>query len=396
MKNKMMMGIAIIFLVIIMSSFSAAMGVMPSSKKFLIGEQMSYQLKIVNDPREDFTAQLSVQGPLSDYIKLSETSIKFTKADDVKRVNVDINIPEGLQIGEGEHTNYIIISQTANNEKGVEALVNLAATLTISKPYSSEALNVKIFTTNFEKNKQNNFVLEIQSLGTKDIPEAIPIVEIYSGTNDKLETLQGERFSIKPGEKILVDIPWTPSYPNGKYIAKAYIIYGEKTSTFEKTFSIGSPEIIIDSITTTAFKLGGIAALDIILSNTWIEQIDDVYANIFLNDDGKTVYSTKTSSKSVSGLSKTNLPAYIDTERIPPGKYDLNIHVHYLGQESNEVFKIVMDAEEFRFIGPTGQVVKKSGESNIQIVVLIVIVLILVIMNGLLFYKFVITKKKEK
>ena len=371
------------------------MGVMPSSKKFLIGEQMSYQLKIVNDPREDFTAQISVQGPLADYIKLSETSIKFTKADDVKRINVDINIPEGLQLEEGDHKHYIIISQTANNEKGVEALVNLAATLIISKPYSAETLDVKIFTTNFEQNKQSNFVLEIQSLGTKDIPEAIPIIEIYSGTNDKLETLQGQRFSIKPGEKILIDIPWTPTFPNGKYIAKAYIIYGERTATFEKVFSVGYPEVNIDSISASAFKLGGIAALDIIISSTWVEPIEDVFANVLLKKDSSTVYSTKTITKKLSSLGKTNLPAFLDTKGLEPGKYSLDVNLHYLGTEKTETFEVFMEQDEFRLSGATGQVTSETkGGSGMTL--LIVIVLVLVVLNGMVVYKFVIMKKKEK
>lgn len=394
---KKLIGPVLLFLImLIIVSQVSALGVMPSSKSMLIDEIQTYTLKIVNNDKLDFTAFLEIQGGLSEYISLSQEKIEFKKTDDIQRVVVTINIPEGLSIGEGDYENYIIIEQKFSQTANVKATVSLAHKLTITKPYSEEALQVKTFVTNFERGKQNNFVIEIKSLGVKDIPEAIPIIEIYSATNHKLETLTADKISLKSGEKKLVDIPWTPEVPNGKYLARAFVIYGEKTAAFDKAFSVGRPEVFIDSITANAFRLGEVASLNIIISSTWVEPIENVFANIALNKGDRTVYSGKTANKGLSSLGKTNLPAFIDTKGLEPGKYALDITLNYLDMTKQKVFEIFLEQNNIRISGATGQVSADTEKEGSSIPLLIILVLVLVVLNMIVVYKFVILKKKKE
>jgi len=391
--NYLLLGLLVLF--IISSASVNALGVMPASKKVLINELEAFEIIIVNNDDSNTPVTLDVQGDLKEYITLGKTQVQLKAGKEHERVTVNVNIPSDVKLKEGEHINYIIVGQQTPTTDDVLANINLAFKLNIVVPYSSEALDLKLYVTNFEQNKESNFALEVKNVGIKDVPEAIPVIDIYSATGEKVDSLRGERVSIKKGESKIIDLKWTPSLPNGKYSARAFLLYGEKTVSADKTFSIGTPEIVIDEISTYSFKLGSVASVDLIVSSNWVEPIEDVYANVDLMKDGSVKSTAKTSSKTISSLGKTNLPVFINTDGLEPGKYSLSVDLHYLGRTTPYTFDMTLTVDDMIISGATGRVGAKTDTDLLSSIwFLIVVVLIFLGINSFIIYRFVIKRKK--
>lgn len=392
-KYNIILGLLV--LLVISSASVSALGVMPASKKMLVNELDAFELIIVNNDNSNKVVNLDVQGDLKDYIILSKTQVKLKSGTERERLSVNVKIPSDIKLKEGEHINYIIVSQQTENQNEVSANINLAFKLNVVVPYSGEALDLQLYITNFEQNKENNFALEAKNVGIKDVPEAIPVIDIYSATGEKVDSIRGERVSIKKGESKIIDLKWTPNLPNGKYSARAFLLYGEKTVSVDKIFSVGTPKIVIDSVSTYSFKLGGVASIDLIVSSNWVEPIDGVYASVDLMKGDSVASTYKTASKTISSLSKTNLPVFINTQGLEPGKYSLSVNLHYFERITPYTFDMTLTPDDMIIAGATGRVAGKTDTDLLSSIwFLTFVVFVFLGLNTFIIYKFVIKRKK--
>ena len=219
------------------------------------------------------------------------------------------------------------------------------------------------------------------------------LVEIYSPTNEKLQTITVEKKTIEAKKKKQLLIPWTPTFPNGKYFAKASVIYNGKTIVSEKILTIGTPELNIEEISTGSFKLGGIASFDLIINNNWAETITNAYADVEISQEGNLLAKTETPTKNIPALGKEVLTAYWDTQGLAPGGYQMLVNLNYLGMSKSEEFNIILESNEVRIGSPSGRFVSEGEGGNIKL--LAGLVIILIVLNIYLIIKRKKLKRKK-
>lgn len=382
-------SITILFLLVLTVNLVSGIGVVPSSKDILLDtNQKEFPIKILNSESEEYTVVLYVEGDLEEYISLSKELIEFTEDKEEELIQVNLNIPEGIE--EGEHLNKIIVRKINTETSQITASINLGIKLRITVPYTEAFLTSKLLTPNFEQNKENNFVLEIENKGVKNAVGVSSLIEIYSPTNEKLQTLTVEKKTIESKKKKQLLIPWTPELPNGKYFAKSSVIYNGKTIVSEKVFTIGTPELNIEEISTGSFKLGGIASFDLIINNNWAETITNAYADVEISQEGNLLAKTETPTKNIPPLGKEVFTAYWDTQGLAPGGYQMLVNLNYLGMSKSEEFNIILESNDVIIGSPSGRFVSEGEGGNIKI--LAGLVIILIILNIYL----IIKKKKLK
>jgi len=381
--------IIIMLLLVLTINLVSGIGVVPSSKDILLDtNQKEFPIKILNSENEEYTVVLYVEGDLEEYISLSKELIEFTENKEEQIVTVKLNIPEGIE--EGEHLNKIIVRKINTANSQITANINLGIKLRITVPYTDAFLTAKLLTPNFEQNKENNFVLEIENKGIKNAVGVSSLIEIYSPTNEKLQTITIEKKTIEAKKKKQLLISWTPTFPNGKYFAKASIIYNGKTIISEKVLTIGTPELSIEEISTGSFKLGGIASFDLIINNNWAETITNAYADVEISQEGNLLAKTETPTKNIPPLGKEVFTAYWDTQGLAPGGYQMLVNLNYLGMSKSEEFNIILETNEVRIDSPSGRFVSEGKGGSLNLLVALVIMLI--ILNVYL----IIKKKKLK
>lgn len=393
--NNKKIGLSIILLgmIIIFSDTALGFGIMPASQTIIAGENtQEVSFYVVND-NIDIDLFVRVEGELSNFVDIENEKISLLKNQDREKVKLRLKkLPQNIE--PGEHIIKIVLLDITKNEGHISAKITLTYKLKIVVPYDDAYLDISLYAPNFKKDEGGNFIIQAQNKGAKNAINAIPIIDIYSQTNNKIATIKGDSKLIKKGEMANFALPLNEDLQNGKYFAKASMLYSGQSNSDEKTFTVGSPEIIIDDISTSTFKLGGIAGFDILLINNWGEELN-VFADIEFKKENENLWETTTSTTKIEGMSRGRLQAFWDTSGLPAGTYDMIINLNYLDKKDTTNKKIRLETDKVSVIG-TGKVIKDKEDTNETLTLLIIVIFILALLNALFVYKFVLKNKTKK
>jgi len=387
--------ILLIIVIIVLANQSYALGIAPSHIDVIFepGLEKTIQLKVINNVHKDFDAVVYAEGELAEYIIIENPTISLSKDEDSKIISYKVKLPQSLE-KQGMHEAKVVVREIPKETKGettITANLAVVSKLKVMVPYKGKYAEIKLFVTNFKQNKESNFAVEVRNLGTEDILEAKAIIDIYGPLNNKLATITSNKASVKSRDKEILIAKWTPKLRSGSYYAVATLIYDELNTKDKKSFTIGTLELDIISISVTDFKLGGIAKFDILVENNWNMEIPDVYAETSVKDDKEKVYTQfKTASVDIPAFGKQELNAYWDTAKVIPGAYKFDIVLKYLNQKTEKVFDIMVEYDKIT-ASLAGQVIGVEEEEKPALVksvyILIFLVVILIIFNIVIYFK---------
>ncbi|MBU3941596.1 MAG: hypothetical protein KKF74_01655 [Nanoarchaeota archaeon] len=387
--------ILLIIVILALANQSYALGIAPSHIDVIFEPSLekTIQLKVINNAYKDFDAVVYAEGALAEYIIIDEPMIKLTKDQDSKIISYKIKLPQSLE-KQGLHEASIVVREIPKDTKGgttVTANLAVVSKLKVMVPYKGKYAEIKLFVTNFKQNQESNFAVEVINLGTEDILEAKAVIDIYGPLNNKLATTTSNKFQINSKNKEILIAKWTPEIGPGNYHAVATLIYDELNTKDEKSFTIGTLQLEIVSISVTDFRLGGIAKFDILVENNWNTEIPNVYTETTVEDnEGKIYTQFKTASVNMPAFGKQELNAYWDTAKVIPGAYKFNIVLNYLDQKTEKIFDIMVEYDRITAT-LAGQVIGLEGEEKPTLVksvyILIFLVLILIIFNVVIYFK---------
>ncbi|MGV8161938.1 MAG: hypothetical protein ACP5N2_01225 [Candidatus Nanoarchaeia archaeon] len=404
-KNKFKL-LAILFLfllnVFLFSNSVQGLGVLPAFEETILeGSSIKYDITIVNEENIDQELSVLVEGDLAEYIRLSESVISFSKGEPRKTITATLTVPQRLTFRPGEYNNRVVIKQQSK-EEGMIAKLGVASRWIITVPGEGASLTVNLFSPNFIKNSQNSFSVEVFNKGNKQASNCKALIDVYTALNVKVDSFVSTSRNIAPKTQDRIQIYWTPNVENGNYFAKASVICDDADGYGEKSFSVGSPDLEIESFATDNFKLGEISKFDLILSSSWGEQIDGVHADVELAKGDLSIFKIGTESKNIGPLKSISIPVFMDTAGVAPGDYTIFITLYYLGKQKEEVYSAKLLEDRAVITSLTGNVVggrasdssgagDKSGDSYMGLLILAIV--IVVIVNVVLVIKFMRKKK---
>ena len=387
--------ILLIIVILVLASQTYALGIAPSSSDVIFepGLEKTIQLKVINNVHKDFDAVVYAEGELAEYIIIGNPTISLSKNEDSKIISYKLKLPKSLE-KQGLHEARIIVREIPKTTKGgttITANLAIASKLKVTVPYSGKYAEIKLFVTDFKQNKESNFAVEVINLGTENILEARAIIDIYGPLNNKLATVTSNKASVKSKDKEILIAKWIPELGPGSYHAVATLIYDELNTKDEKSFTIGTLELDIVSISVTDFRLGGIAKFDILVENNWNTEIQGAYAETTVKDDNGKIYTQfKTASADIPAFGKQELNAYWDTAKVIPGAYKFDIVLNYLGQKTEKIFDIIVEYDKITG-SLVGQVIGVREEEKPAVLksiyLLIFLVIILIIVNVVIYFK---------
>jgi hypothetical protein len=391
MKAKLILFL--VFALLLVPGVVNGLGVMPASNTIIVdGSEKEFVLRVVNSEKKDFSVGLSVEGELSSLVSLSKERIVFlsdTPHDDI-RVRVS---PPPPGLSEGVHTIRVRLTSIESRGGDVSARLGVSFRLDLVVPYSDAFIDVNLFAPNFDVNKHGNFVLQAENRGIRNAVNVVPVIDIYSA-NEKLLTITGEAMRVDSGSSVNFVLPLREDLPSGRYSARASVVYPGGSNEDEKSFSVGTPRIAIDSISSSDFRLGGVAGFDMLLRSEWAQEIRGVYADVEFKRAGALLHEARSASVNMPGFGRSIVPVYWDTSGLGPGRYDMRVSLHYLDKVDSEDFDVVLETDRARVVG-VGQVVAGTKEDD-GIGVLVIIILLLVLVNGFLVYWFAVRRKATK
>lgn len=390
MKNTLF---AIIILFFLIMPCVNGLGVSPATKEILGDKEITYNLRIFNDNAEEAELKIEIRGDLSEYLKTDKSSVKLTESSEIEDIKI-VFTPPKEKIDPGKYETKIIIKNKQKSSDNIIAHLGIASTLTVNIPYDTPVIESVLLAPNFKSKETKNFVVEVKNIGSENT-EAFAVLEIFTELNNKIQTTTTEKKLIKGKSDERFIIPWTATEINGKYLAKATILYSEdKQTESQKEFTIGSKNVKVDSIIVSNFKLGGIASMDMIISTDWGEEIKNVFIKTSLENDDKILSESVSQTISISPFSKKRVPVYLNTENVAPGNYMMSAQINFEEHTNTEVYDVKLTDTNMIITSITGHAIGESISTDSQYNILYMLIFIVFILNISLFV-FVIKRNKK-
>ena len=313
---------------------AGSLGISPAKQEFYFepGIEKTFTFKIVSASSEQIT-DLYVKGDLAEYVNLSKESVVGQDSFEVY-----IKLPNKIEIP-GKHRILIGAKEHVDElDSGVKGLVVIQVPIYVLVPYPGKYAEASFKISDINEGENAVFELEIFNFGTEKISPNSRI-DIYKDEKrtEKIKTKIIEPQEIKSKERILIiDEINTSDFKPGPYFVTVNIDYS-KIIEIDDEFKIGTLLIkIIDY--SNEFEEGKINKFKIEIESLWNYEIENVYGEVSVTDNGKIIDQFKTPTIDLNSWEKANLTGFFDASEVEEGKYVANLKIFY---EDKSIYKLV-------------------------------------------------------
>ena len=337
--------IILLFIILILTETIFALRVSPAiiRDNFKPGLERVIEYSVLGeDPKKEL--ELYVNGDLAEYVKLNKEKLVgggvFTAT---------LKLPEKIE-KPGRHVIVVGVREKVDEElinANIGTSVTIQIIIVIDVPYPGKYLEISLKSNDANVGEPVNFELEIINKGKEKV-NITPEIEIISN-EQIIKTLYFKNREINSQENIkLRKVFDTTDYNPGNYTGVALVDYGI-IARAESKFRIG--ELVVNIINyTKQIIIGGIKKFDIEIGSEWNNNIEGVYAEVFILDNSETLLSFKTSSTSLTPWEKKTIQGFFDTDNFTIGFYDFNMTLIYYGRNIGKSSSKLVEIEFVRTI----------------------------------------------
>ncbi len=386
-------GLLFFFLFLLLLSSVSAWGINPARQRATYTtEQQELFVTIKNNEHLEGYFKVEFTGPLAPYAHYATKIIYLDK--DIASVTVPFSLKLTDDLLPGTNKLAVEFHQLpAQDQSTVSSLIVLVADVMVDVPMNGNHITAKLTIGQGTTTKPTPITISIANKGKGDVAVWADII-IKGPTNKELSSWKTPKQVIAYQRTGKIETAWEELKEPGLYTIEATLHYDDKVIVLRDTFTIGSKEVIPESISSSRFSLGSIVPVEITVRNKWNKPIKDVFADVYvLSKSGTILQSFKTASEDVDTLSRNVLTGYWDTEKLVVGSYDMNVVVNYDGEQSQKTFSVVVKMNEFKMNETTGNVVAPRNDVK-NTSLLVILIFVLIITNIIIIVHFKRIKKK--
>jgi hypothetical protein len=235
----------------------------------------------------DSLIELYVEGPLSNYVSLSETQIQGEGV-----VVATLSLPSEVN-SPGINRIRVGARQLSSNEGGIGILADVGGIITVKVPYPGRYVGLKVIAPNVNKGEIANISVEAHNLGEEKVV-LNPMLQVFK-EGELVNKVQGNLREIDVGEIIKLS-------------------FSLETNNY-----------------------GEIEDFDIKVTSFFNSVFEEIYADVFF--PSKEIYFSTPSAK-LRPWSNLTLRGFLDTSLLENGDYWANITVHYGNVSSSELVNV--------------------------------------------------------
>ncbi len=365
------------------------------------GLEKEIAFSVLNNEHKPMQVLLMVQGELNDSITLFENMVEFMPSEESRSFKYKIKLSDKIAKEPGLHTAEIValeIPKAGAEGTYVGATVAVVSQIYVYVACPGKCIEADLNVLDAEQNSTATFIVPIINRGKLGIGEVRAVIDIYTGLNEKITTIETDYWPLEAGKRTELSAKWQVNVLSGSYLAKVTVFYDGESKTFEKQFAVGNQMLSIESILVNNFRLGEIAKLQILVENRWSQELKSVFANLLVyNKESQVMADVKSATYDIPSLEKKELVAYWDTVGVEVGEYNGKLMVKY-GQKSADKNLVLKVSEDSLDIVGVGYAIRPSGgkgTSMTTILLILVILLLIVNLAWFVFYKRIMGKRKK-
>jgi len=384
MNKKLLLCVFVLVLLISMQSIFA-LGITPgrTTINFEPNLNQDVSFSVINSAHKDMSVVFMVRGELAEYVTLNQASAQFSADEESKSFSYTINLPASLGVPGKHEVEIVAIEMPKDFVEGgtmIGSTLAVVSQLHIYVPYPNKYVDGVVNVV--ESHGEVVFFIPVTNRGKLDVVNVQAKIDIYSGSEEKIASIESNADSILSLERKELSARWNANVNPGRYKAIVTLIYDEDVTTILKEFNIGEMFLEVKEIVVRDFSLGDIAKFNALVENKWSSDLKDVYLNILVyNTEGEVMADFKSPNYDIDALSQEEIIAYWDTGGVHEGTYDGKLILKYGEKSTERNIQLKITDDEIKIIGITGKVVVK-GESKLNLTnILIGAVLVLIVMN---------------
>ncbi|MDP3733934.1 MAG: hypothetical protein Q8R37_01780 [Nanoarchaeota archaeon] len=386
MKLKIIVWLLALLLIV---NVVLALGIRPV-KTMIISDDLKTEtvegkLWVVNTDRQEFTATVSVEGEMAEYVKLNTKELKFREDDDALAVDFSVTLPE--EVPPGTSTADIIIQQTMDVPDGetvISSQIVLKHKIIIEGPYPDKYV---VASLNFFENKDKiRLVSQVENRGKTDIGK-IKTKFYVNDKQQKQQVVETAETDLKQKENKLLDVQIDKDlFERGEFEVSAVTTFDGQTTEVIKNLIVGRPDIDITYFD-KFFIAHTINQYSLDLLNQWNKEIKNVFVDVEVTKNDQKIDEFRTKSVDIDGLMTERIRDYFDAKEKDPGKYTFDMKVSFWNSYDTETktFSAELITEDEYQSLPTGAAI--TGSFGAVPTILLVVVMS-VIASGSAFYFF--------
>ncbi|MBD3309615.1 hypothetical protein GF351_00160 [Candidatus Woesearchaeota archaeon] len=378
-------------------AYSASLSISPGHTTLFFdpGEKYTVTFNAENtDHKEKYIRIIPVSKSGIEDIILLQSENYYFPAGSRQKITFMVKMPASLPPGDHDIKLRLMPTKVSGETGHLSAIELVNYLVKVYVPYPGKYL-IAVLRSPLYNNLGEVIPFEIlaTNLGTQTIDTINASIDIMLD-DELVDTIHTETTSIESkDEKYLPAYLDTKEMLIGKYTAVARIMWDGNITKKNRTFYIGDLKMEIINISRRSFETDKINKLTIEVENKWSEKIPNVYASVKLMKDGEQVLpSFNTQSVPVDRWATSYIPAYLDTQGMEAGDYDMDITLHYSDKTVQKTFGVSIFKSKPKIIpfteGPSGFDWESISMIHVSIAVLALVVLVNVLW-------FVLKKKKK-
>ncbi len=340
-------------LVLVLSlQLTIALGIRPAKTTMISDDSKDYagQFWVVNNDQHEFTATVSVEGEMAQYVTLKtsedtlgkRSELHFRDDDEALPVYFEVHLP--ATVPPGTSTANIVIEEQLESESPntISSKVVLKHKIIVQGPYPDKYINVKL---NFhDQGETIELVSEVENLGKQDINT----VQTSFYVNDQKQVPHvAETVSTnlnKKENKLLKATLDKDLFEQGEFEVSAVTTYDDQKLELVKTLVVGSPSVAV-AYFDNYFVANKINQYTMDLLNQWNKEIQHVFVEVEVQKDHQKIDEFRTKSVDIKGEMMERLQDYYDARQRNPGKYGFDLIVNFWNIARMDQKKYHYDAE---------------------------------------------------
>ncbi len=358
-----------------------AIGVRPA--KTIIQSESSTihegKIWIVNTDEREFTARVSLEGEMSEYITLDKETIDFREDDNSKSISFKIDLEKNdpknkknkkiIKLPPGNsYAKIVITEEIPPLSTGVGSRVIIKHKIVVEGPYPDKYIKARLNIR--EQQDKILFVSEVENLGKKDINE----VKTTFYVNDKKQQehkVETDSTNLQKKEnKLLYGNLEKDLFEKGEFVVSALTTYDGQHVEMVKEMVIGEPEIDITYFD-KYFLANKINQYSLDLMNNWNKKIKHVFVDITFKKNNETLDEFRTKSIDIEGETTERIRDFFDAQGKEPGEYSFSMVVNYWNKykmAQREFNAELLEEKEYNLAGQANAVpTHQSGSSSFSL-----------------------------
>jgi len=332
---------SLVFLALILSIpniHAVGIGTYGNEKSFVFeaGMEKTFMFYIYDNKK----VSASLEGDLAEYAILKDPNLDGNS----RNIEVTLKLPEYLE--PGSHTLYVTATQSLGEAATVGGIASVRTGITVFALYPGKhPVFYGVATNDLNLNEKTSIGVHLINEGEETIDGASGILTIYDSNNTVIAILKTESQSVKPFETKTITTILDAALYNmslGNYRVIGNLIYDgtDIGYTKENTLIVGSMKVDIVE-TTPEVYVNSTNKYKISISSDWSGDIDNVYAKITM-PNGRVVKTPGVDliKPGQGRKAAAEIEAYLETEGIALGEYNVDVTLYYKGQSSTKTVKL--------------------------------------------------------